>query len=60
MLKIELDEVDTQEFETIAKYLNGKHADLGKKKRYQTTKDEPKQLEQMINTITRALAIANK
>ena len=52
-----MDFTDRQEFETIAKYLEGKFDDLGKRKRNKTTEDKPKQLLQMINTIKRALAI---
>ena len=55
-MKIVLDILDKDEFETVAEYLEGKLSDLGKKKK--ETEDKPKQLEQMINTIRRALAFS--
>ena len=55
-MKIVLDKLDKEEFETVAEYLEGKLSDLGKKKK--ETEDNPKQLEQMINTIRRALAFS--
>ena len=55
-MKIVLDKLDKEEFETVAEYLEGKLSDLGKKKK--ETEDKPKQLEQMINTIRRALAFS--
>ena len=57
-MKIVLDKLDKEEFETVAKYLQGKFDDLGKRKK--ETEDKPKQLLQMINTIERALALANE
>ena len=51
--------IDRKEFETVANYLEGKFGDLGKSRQKKTTKDSPKQLLQMINTIKRTLAINN-
>ncbi len=47
-----------KEFEIVAAYLEGKFNDLGKREKL--TKDNSKQLLQMINTIKRALALANE
>jgi len=57
-MEIIFDSTDREEFETVAKYLQGKYDDLGKRKK--KTEDNPKQLLQMINTIERALALANE
>ena len=57
-MEIIFDKTDWEEFETVAKYLQGKFDDLGKRKK--ETEDKPKQLLQMINTIERALALANE
>ena len=46
-----------RELKIIAEYLEGKHADLGKKKKDKTTEDNPQQLLQMINTVRRELAL---
>lgn len=54
-----MDETDKKEFETVANYLEQKHDDLSKKKKDRTL-DNPKQLLQMVNTIRRALALANE
>tara|TARA_R110002167_G_scaffold85213_4_gene231275 strand:- start:585 stop:803 length:219 start_codon:yes stop_codon:yes gene_type:complete len=56
MLRIELDELDRKEFETVANYLELKHDELGKRKKDRTP-ESPKQLLQMVNTIRRALAL---
>jgi hypothetical protein len=56
-MKIEIDELDKEELKTIETYLQGKYDDLGKKRKI--TNDSPKQLLQMLNTITRMLAFAN-
>ena len=55
-MEIIFDKTDREEFETVAKYLQGKFDDLGKRKK--ETEDKPKQLLQMINTIRRALAFS--
>ena len=57
-MEIIFDKTDREEFETVSKYLQGKFDDLGKRKK--ETEDKPKQLLQMINTIERALALANE
>lgn len=57
-MEIIFDSTDREEFETVAKYLQGIYDDLGKRKK--KTEDNPKQLLQMINTIERALALANE
>ena len=51
-----MDLVDRKEFETVANYLEGKLNECGKRRK-RVNSDSPKQLEQMINTIKRALAI---
>lgn len=51
-----MDELDRKEFKTVAIYLEGKLNECGKRRK-KINPDSPKQLEQMINTIVRALAI---
>ena len=55
-----MDDLDRKEFNTIVDYLEGEYNNLSKKKGHRTTDVSPKQLLQMINTLKRAIALANE
>ena len=55
-----MDDLDKKEFNTVVDYLEGKYNDLSKKRRHRTVDDSPKQLLQMINTVKRAIALADR